>query len=32
MKVEAVRSDKIYKKISLAKEEERNDIYRYELM
>lgn len=32
MKVTAIRSDKIYKKMISAKPEERDDIYRYELM
>lgn len=32
MKVTAIRSDKIYKKMILSKLDERDDIYRYELM
>lgn len=32
MKVTAIRSDKIYKKMIFSKQEERDDIYRYELM
>lgn len=32
MNVTAIRSDKIYKKMIFAKSEEREDIYRYELM
>lgn len=32
MKITAIRSDKIYKKMISAKFEERDDIYRYELM
>lgn len=32
MRVTAIRSDKIYKKMIFAKPEERDDIYRYELM
>lgn len=32
MKITAIRSDKIYKKIICAKATERDDIYRYELM
>ncbi|OPJ56559.1 DUF2268 domain-containing protein [Clostridium oryzae] len=32
MKITAIRSDKIYKKMISVKQEERDDIYRYELM
>lgn len=32
MKVTAIRSDGIYKKLMTAPEEEKNDMYRYELM
>ena len=32
MKISAIRSDKVYSKIMSAPLEQKNDIYRYELM